>query len=246
MCLCLAGLCSGVVQRRCGVSLSQPWHGQGRLFGASCSGHMGQWIAGGPGQHLGHCQSVVAAVGIISPAHHVSYTTVYVPPSRTLHNLPNIGGHYAHHSTAHSLAKGPRFPCRTVRSLRTPLNAPLRNLHTLGRTTHSNKSHRNVHSRSLHTSHRKREKESLKPSSQVEVTVKDLKEKAKAAGTVDPVEKALSPVERKSLWVRFKEEVLHYYHGFRLLLIDTKIGCKYVWRVANGETLSRREYRQVK
>lgn len=220
------------------MSLTQPWHGQGRPFAASCNGHMGQWIAGGPGQHLGHCQSVVAAVGVmISPAHHVSYTTVYVPPSRTLHHLPHIGGHYAH-----TPAKGPRFPYRTARSL----NAPLRNLHTLGRTTHSSKSQRNVHSRSLHTSHRKREKESLKPSSQVEVTVKDLKEKAKAAGTVDAVEKALSPVERKSLWVRFKEEVLHYYHGFRLLLIDTKIGCKYVWRVANGESLSRREYRQVK
>ncbi|KAK3869374.1 hypothetical protein Pcinc_025309, partial [Petrolisthes cinctipes] len=50
---------------------------------------------------------------------------------------------------------------------------------------------------------------------------------------------------RKTLWVRIKEEVAHYYHGFRLLLIDTKIGIKFVWRVANGETLSRREYRQL-
>ncbi|KAK8732531.1 hypothetical protein OTU49_006807, partial [Cherax quadricarinatus] len=99
--------------------------------------------------------------------------------------------------------------------------------------------------RSFHTSSKIFEKESLKPSSQVEVTVKDLKEKAKAAGSpVAPVKK-LEIVERKSLGVRIKEEILHYYHGFRLLFIDTRICCKYVWRIVNGESLSRREHRQL-
>uniref|UniRef100_A0A0P4WD41 Mitochondrial proton/calcium exchanger protein n=1 Tax=Scylla olivacea TaxID=85551 RepID=A0A0P4WD41_SCYOL len=89
-----------------------------------------------------------------------------------------------------------------------------------------------------------KEKETLKPSSQVEVTVKDLKEKAKAAGSPIVQDKKLVR-PRKSLGERIKDEILHYYHGFRLLFIDTKICCKYVWRIVNGETLSRREHRQL-
>ncbi|XP_042232204.1 mitochondrial proton/calcium exchanger protein-like isoform X2 [Homarus americanus] len=99
--------------------------------------------------------------------------------------------------------------------------------------------------RAFHTSPRAWEKESSKPSSQVEVTVKDLKEKAKAAGSPMATDKKLEVVERKSLGVRIKEEILHYYHGFRLLFIDTKICIRYVWRLVNGETLSRREHRQL-
>lgn len=99
--------------------------------------------------------------------------------------------------------------------------------------------------RTFHTSSKVFEKESLKPSSQVEVTVKDLKEKAKAAGSPLTQEKKLEVVQRKSLGVRIKEEILHYFHGFKLLFIDTKICCKYVWRIVNGESLSRREHRQV-
>ncbi|XP_042877628.1 mitochondrial proton/calcium exchanger protein-like [Penaeus japonicus] len=99
--------------------------------------------------------------------------------------------------------------------------------------------------RNFHTSSWAFEKENLKPSSQVEVTVKDLKEKAKAAGSPLVQEKKLQVVERKSLGLRIKEEILHYYHGFRLLFIDTKICFKYVWRIVNGEVLSRREHRQL-
>ncbi|XP_071515610.1 mitochondrial proton/calcium exchanger protein isoform X2 [Panulirus ornatus] len=99
--------------------------------------------------------------------------------------------------------------------------------------------------RTFHTSSKVFEKESLKPSSQVEVTVKDLKEKAKAAGSPLTQEKKPEIVQRKSLGVRIKEEILHYFHGFRLLFIDTKICCKFVWRIVNGETLSRREHRQL-
>lgn len=99
--------------------------------------------------------------------------------------------------------------------------------------------------RTFHTTSKGLEKEHLKPSSQVEVTVKDLKEKAKAAGSPVVTDKTLEVVERKSLAVRVKEEILHYYHGFRLLFIDTKICCRYIWRLVNGEKLSRREHRQV-
>ncbi|XP_045614434.2 mitochondrial proton/calcium exchanger protein isoform X2 [Procambarus clarkii] len=99
--------------------------------------------------------------------------------------------------------------------------------------------------RGFHTSSKTFDKESQKPSSQVEVTVKDLKEKAKAAGSPVAADKKLEIVKRKSLGLRIKDEILHYYHGFRLLFIDTKICLKYVWRIVNGENLSRREHRQL-
>ncbi|XP_068220539.1 mitochondrial proton/calcium exchanger protein isoform X2 [Palaemon carinicauda] len=99
--------------------------------------------------------------------------------------------------------------------------------------------------RSFHASTIFCDKESLKPSSQVEVTVKDLKEKAKAAGSPIAQEKKTDLVVKKSLAVRIKEEILHYYHGFRLLFIDVKICTKYVWRIVNGDSLSRREHRQL-
>lgn len=64
-----------------------------------------------------------------------------------------------------------------------------------------------------------------------------------AAGSADP--SSTTTVAKKSIWTRVQEEVLHYYHGFRLLFIDTKICVKYCYRVAKGEKLSRREHRQV-
>ncbi|KAG8591225.1 hypothetical protein GDO81_000094 [Engystomops pustulosus] len=40
------------------------------------------------------------------------------------------------------------------------------------------------------------------------------------------------------------DELKHYYHGFRLLWIDTKIGARMLWNILNGGHLSRRERRQ--
>lgn len=79
------------------------------------------------------------------------------------------------------------------------------------------------------------EKEPLKPSSKVETTVKAIKEKAATPDTVKPVKKSL----KERIW----NEVLHYYHGFRLLFIDINISRKLLWRILNGKTLSRREHR---
>lgn len=42
------------------------------------------------------------------------------------------------------------------------------------------------------------------------------------------------------------DEIKHYYHGFRLLWIDTTIAGRMLWGVLNGHTLSRRERRQVR
>ena len=51
--------------------------------------------------------------------------------------------------------------------------------------------------------------------------------------------------EKLPLTERIKKEILHYYNGFRLLYLDCKVAAKLLWRVLNGETLLRRERRQV-
>lgn len=51
-------------------------------------------------------------------------------------------------------------------------------------------------------------------------------------------------VVKKSLGQRVLDELKHYYHGFRLLWIDTKIAARMLWRILNGHTLTRRERRQ--
>uniref|UniRef100_A0AAY4AK36 Letm1 RBD domain-containing protein n=1 Tax=Denticeps clupeoides TaxID=299321 RepID=A0AAY4AK36_9TELE len=51
-------------------------------------------------------------------------------------------------------------------------------------------------------------------------------------------------VVRKSLGQRIVEELKHYYHGFRLLGIDTNIAGRMVWRLLHGQQLTRRERRR--
>lgn len=51
-------------------------------------------------------------------------------------------------------------------------------------------------------------------------------------------------IVKKSLGQKILDELKHYYHGFRLLWIDTKIAARMLWRILNGHTLSRRERRQ--
>ncbi|XP_053691633.1 mitochondrial proton/calcium exchanger protein isoform X2 [Sabethes cyaneus] len=48
---------------------------------------------------------------------------------------------------------------------------------------------------------------------------------------------------KKTLKQRIWAEMVHYYHGFRLLFIDINISRKLLWRVLNGKTLTRREHR---
>ncbi|KAG5840520.1 hypothetical protein ANANG_G00189670 [Anguilla anguilla] len=52
-------------------------------------------------------------------------------------------------------------------------------------------------------------------------------------------------VARKSLGQKVVEELKHYYNGFRLLGIDTKIAGRMVWRLLHGQLLSRRERRRL-
>ncbi|XP_066476186.1 mitochondrial proton/calcium exchanger protein isoform X2 [Tiliqua scincoides] len=80
----------------------------------------------------------------------------------------------------------------------------------------------------------------------VEKSLKSLKDKNKKLEEGGPV---YSPtveenIVKKSLGQRIVDELKHYYHGFRLLWIDTKIAARMLWRVLHGSTLSRRERRQ--
>lgn len=81
----------------------------------------------------------------------------------------------------------------------------------------------------------------------VEKSLKSLKDKNKKLEEGGPV---YSPtvedhIAKKSLGQRIVDELKHYYHGFRLLWIDTKIAARMLWQILHGNTLSRRERRQV-
>ncbi|MBZ3883223.1 LETM1 and EF-hand domain-containing protein 1, mitochondrial [Sciurus carolinensis] len=85
----------------------------------------------------------------------------------------------------------------------------------------------------------------LSDDSVVEKSLKSLKDKNKKLEEGGPV---YSPpaevVVKKSLGQKVLDELKHYYHGFRLLWIDTKIAARMLWRILNGHTLTRRERRQ--
>lgn len=54
-----------------------------------------------------------------------------------------------------------------------------------------------------------------------------------------------APKEKKSLKTKIVDELKHYYHGFRLLFIDLRISSRYVRKILQGESLSRREQQQL-
>lgn len=104
-------------------------------------------------------------------------------------------------------------------------------------------------------------------SSKVEETVKKLQEKEKertaketstvkddSAATTAPitttataapstVATATPKAVKKTIKQRVWEEIVHYYHGFRLLFININVARKLVGKVLNGKSLTRREYR---
>lgn len=89
------------------------------------------------------------------------------------------------------------------------------------------------------------------PSSKVEETVKNIKEekelKDKMTGNAEKIscEQPKKAVAKVTIWQKVKGEILHYYHGFRLLGLDMKISAKLIWRILHGKELSRREHRLV-
>lgn len=87
------------------------------------------------------------------------------------------------------------------------------------------------------------------PSSKVEETVKNIKEEKELKEKMtDSVVKNCEPnkaVAKVTMWQKIKGEILHYYHGFRLLGLDMKVSAKLIWRILHGKELSRREHRLV-
>ncbi|XP_042333134.1 LETM1 domain-containing protein LETM2, mitochondrial isoform X2 [Sceloporus undulatus] len=59
-----------------------------------------------------------------------------------------------------------------------------------------------------------------------------------------PADQAVQ-VAKKSLRQRIVDEVKHYYNGFHLLWIDTKVAARMVWRLLHGQILTRRERRRL-
>lgn len=96
-------------------------------------------------------------------------------------------------------------------------------------------------------------------SSKVEETVKNLQEKERkakettdgSAATTAAVTTAAGPAAgaaavapiKKPLKQRIWDEIVHYYHGFRLLFIDMNVARKLMMKVLRGKSLTRREYR---
>ncbi|XP_051973874.1 LETM1 domain-containing protein LETM2, mitochondrial-like [Xyrauchen texanus] len=61
-----------------------------------------------------------------------------------------------------------------------------------------------------------------------------------ASGTQPP-----PAVPKKSLGQKVLDELKHYYHGFRLMGIDTQIAGRTVWMLLHGQQLTRRERRRL-
>lgn len=44
---------------------------------------------------------------------------------------------------------------------------------------------------------------------------------------------------------RVWDAVVHYYHGFRLLALDSRVAVRLLWKTMKGSSLTRREQKQV-
>lgn len=60
---------------------------------------------------------------------------------------------------------------------------------------------------------------------------------------VDQPEGAIVPA-KKPIMQKIRDEIRHYYNGFRLLYLDIRIAGRMLWRVMNGKSLTRRERKQ--
>ncbi|GFQ74754.1 hypothetical protein TNCT_432151 [Trichonephila clavata] len=105
-----------------------------------------------------------------------------------------------------------------------------------------------TNSRHLHVSYCVKSKEPSK----IEETVKILKEEKKAKEEFEgegSLQQESAPVvavaPKRSIGKRIWDEILHYYHGFRLLFVDIKISTRLAFKIAKGEELTRREHRQL-
>ncbi|KRX55138.1 LETM1 and EF-hand domain-containing protein 1, mitochondrial [Trichinella sp. T9] len=84
---------------------------------------------------------------------------------------------------------------------------------------------------------------------EVEAMLKALKEDVEESERLrekrNLMKKSMEIQKKQSLWLRFKNEMQHYYHGFKLLYIDVKVCLRLLRRLLTGETLMRKERRQL-
>ncbi|KAK5814197.1 LETM1-like protein-domain-containing protein [Linnemannia elongata] len=70
--------------------------------------------------------------------------------------------------------------------------------------------------------------------------------KATTAGAGVGIGSDGAAIPKKSLWVRVKKELVHYWHGTKLLGTEIKISTKLANRLLHGSKLTRREQRQLR
>ncbi|KAG0075944.1 hypothetical protein BGZ90_009321 [Linnemannia elongata] len=70
--------------------------------------------------------------------------------------------------------------------------------------------------------------------------------KAATAGAGVGIGSNGASIPKKSLWVRVKKELVHYWHGTKLLGTEIKISTKLANRLLHGSKLTRREQRQLR
>jgi len=66
---------------------------------------------------------------------------------------------------------------------------------------------------------------------------------AKTGPPATPKEPAL-PLSTR-VWKKVKHEAQHYWHGTKLLVSEVRISSRLQWKILQGDTLTRRERRQV-
>lgn len=78
-----------------------------------------------------------------------------------------------------------------------------------------------------------------------EKTLKATPESSSSVDSNDIPPKSTSVAPKRSLGKRIIDEIIHYYHGFRLLFIDIRIATRIIWKLLNYHDISRREHKQL-
>ena len=88
-----------------------------------------------------------------------------------------------------------------------------------------------------------------KEDSKIDLLIEDYKEEALASvsktSEIETPKKKWKIPKPTELYSMAKEGVLHLWHGTKLLLYEVAISARLLWKLLKGNSLSRREHRQV-
>ncbi|CDW51918.1 LETM1 domain containing protein [Trichuris trichiura] len=73
----------------------------------------------------------------------------------------------------------------------------------------------------------------------------ELEERDKLQKEYTQMQKSIEMQKKQSLWQKTVAECKHYYHGFKLLYFDLKVATRLIVRILKGDTLMRKERRQL-